>query len=221
MTTILGNGVYGLSEAARLTRLKTSRLREWFREETNRPSRSRVFVSDYQDLAGGKAISFLDLIEVFVAGQLREHGVSLQTLRKVRQALKHDLGTKHPFSRQEVRSNGRTVFTIGLDDDGRSEMIDVLNRQRVFAEILLPFLKTIDYDRVSKLASKWSIAKGVVVDPRICFGKPIVADVGIKTSVLANAYTVNDEDAEAVADWYDVLPEHVMDAVRFERSFAA
>jgi uncharacterized protein (DUF433 family) len=99
-------------------------------------------------------------------------------------------------------------------------MIEVLTRQRVFVDVLLPFLKRIDYDSVTKLASKWSIADKVVVDPTICLGKPIVEEVGVRTTILANSYEANDRDAELVAEWYGLLPTHVLAAVDFERSLA-
>jgi uncharacterized protein (DUF433 family) len=141
-------------------------------------------------------------------------------LRKVRGRLQKDLGTPHPFCRREVLSDGKRVFTLGLDPDGEREMIEVLTRQRVFVDVLLPFLKRIDYDSVTKLASKWSIADKVVVDPTICLGKPIVEEVGVRTTILANSYEANDRDAELVAEWYGLLPTHVLAAVDFERSLA-
>jgi hypothetical protein len=76
--TILGNGIYGLPEAARLTGLKPGRVRESFQERLDTSERPPVFRSDYESIGGDRAISFHDLIDLFIAGQLREHGVSLQ-----------------------------------------------------------------------------------------------------------------------------------------------
>ena len=87
--------------------------------------------------------------------------------------------------------------------------------------IWLPFLKQIDYERLTALARRWHIAPGVVVDPAVCFGKPVVEEVGIPTAVLAAAYHANDRDADAVAAWYDVSPEHVRAASAFEAGRAA
>ena len=218
---ILGHGVYSLPEAARLTRLKAQRVREWFGSREKDATRKSVFRSDYRPIDGDNAISFLDLIDLFVVGQLRNHGVALQSLRKVYSQLKKDLNTPHPFCRQEVLTDGKNVFTLGLDDQNRSEMIEVLTQQRVFAEILLPFLKRIDYDDATRLARRWCIADRVVIDPSICFGKPIVSEVGMATSILATAYDANGKNAEVVAGWYDIHAKHVIAAVDFEQSFAA
>jgi uncharacterized protein (DUF433 family) len=221
MSTRLGHGVYTLAEAGRLTRLKPSRVHEWFRGRSSARDRRPVFRGDYEPVGGDRAISFHDLIEVFVAGQLRDHGVSLQSLRKIHARLQEDLGTKHPFCRREILTREGRVFTLGLDERGREEVVDVLARQRVFPEILLPFLKRIDYDEVTNLARAWRIAPMVVVDPAIGLGKPVVEDVGIATAVLAASYEANGRDAEVVADWFKVHPKHVLAAVEFEGSLAA
>jgi uncharacterized protein (DUF433 family) len=218
---ILGHGVYSLPEAASLTRLTPHRVREWFNGQPKEQSSKSVFLSDYQSVGGDHAISFHDLIELFVAGQLRDRGVSLQSLRKVHKQLQTDLGTRHPFCRREILTKHGQVFTIGLDEQGRSEMIEVLTSQRAFPDILLPFLKTIDYDDATRMAKRWCIASLVVIDPTICLGKPIIDGIGITTAVLAASYDANDQDAELVADWYKVHSKHVIAAVDFERSMAA
>jgi uncharacterized protein (DUF433 family) len=166
-------------------------------------------------------ISFHDLVDVFVGGQLREHGVSLQTLRRVYSQLQEQFGEKHAFCRRELLTDGKVVFTRGLDEAGREEIIEVLTRQRVFPQIILPFLKSIDYEHATQLARRWHIAEGILVDPTVCFGKPIVEDVGIATNVLASAYYANNENAELVADWFNVHQKHVLAAVQFEACRAA
>lgn len=218
---ILGHGIYNLPEAARLTGLRPQRVREWFHGRPRAASRKPVFRSDYPSVDGDRAISFHDLIELFVAGQLRERGVALQSLRKVHERLQVDLDTRHPFCRREILTRHGQVFTLGLDEQGRSEMVEVLSRQRVFPDILLPFLNRIDYNEATAMAERWCIANLVVIDPAICLGKPIVEGVGIATGILAATYAANDRDADLVADWFRVHPKHVIAAVDFERSLAA
>jgi uncharacterized protein (DUF433 family) len=221
MTTILNHGVYGFTEAARLTGLKRSRIREWFSLRSPERDHKPIFAAEYEPVEGNRAISFLDLIDVFVAGQLREQGVSLQTLRKVYQSMRVGLGTEHPFSRRELLSDGKKVFMRWADEEGRQFLEEVLSRCRAFPDLLLPFLKKIAYDEVSRLAKRWCIADLVVIDPTICFGKPIVEVVGIPTAILAAAYVANDQDAGVVADWYNVQKRYVMAAVDFEQRLAA
>lgn len=221
LTAVLGKGVYTVGEAARLTQLRPRRVREWFRGRSNSKSRTPVFESDFEPVAGDFTISFLDLVDVYVAGQLREHGVSLRNVRRVYDRLGKELKTAHPFCRQELLTDGKIVLTRGLDAAGQEEITEVLTRQRFFPSILLPFLQRIDYDRMTVLAQRWNIAPGVVVDPRLCFGAPTIENAGMPTRILSAAYRANADDAERVGVWYNLSADQVLDAVRFESSLAA
>jgi uncharacterized protein (DUF433 family) len=219
--TVLGRGVYTVTQAARLVGLTTRRVREWFRGRKSEPNRRPVFKSDYEPIDESFAISFYDLIDVYVAGQLREHGVSLPTVRRVYDRLGTRMKTEHPFCRQELLTDGEEVFIRGQDRTGEEEIYEVLTTQKVFPTIILPFLKQIDYDRVTILASRWRIAQGVVVDPRICFGSPVVSEASIPTYLLDAEYHANGKNAGRVAAWYKIRPEAVVAAVSFEKQFAA
>ena len=217
----LGLGIYDLREAARLTRLNPVRIRRWFIQRPSESNRSPALRSDYGISEGEVAISFLDLIDVFVFGQLRTHGVSLPTLRKISVRLQKDLDTRHPFAHSRLATDGHEVFFRGIDTDGKEELVEVLTRQKVFPEIIAPFLKKLDYDPATELARMWRIARGVVLDPKIALGKPVVDGVFVKTELLAAAWRANRQDADAVARWYNVAPEDVMRAVEFELGQAA
>ena len=222
-TAMLGRGVYSLTEAARLARLRPSRVRAWFQSlESNRPG-DPVFQGDYLPVGGDRAISFLDLIEVCIAGKLRaaEPRVSLQHIRKVHKKLSLDTDQKHPFCVRDIYHGGGKIFTRRLDDPDRSSIIEALTNQVYIDTIIMPFLSKVEYDELSNLARLWNIAEGVVVDPSRCFGKPIVERVGIATRVLASAYEANGRDKRRVADWYEIDPDFIDLAVAFEGGLAA
>ncbi len=218
MVAMLGCGVYTFAEAAKLTGLSQNRIWEWFRGRGHHHSATRkpVFHGDYAPVGRDYALSFLDLVECYVAGQLREHGISLPTLRTVHHRLNADLKTVHAFARRELLSDGKQIFLRAMDEEGRTELQEILTRQKTFPRVLLPFLRKIDYDQLNLLAQRWHLTEEVVLDPAICFGKPIVQAVGKPTAVLAAAWKANKEDAELVADWYGVKVDHVLAAVRFE-----
>jgi uncharacterized protein (DUF433 family) len=218
---MLGNGVYNIGEAARYTGLKRARVREWFRGRTSDPFPRPVFVSDYEVVDGEYAISFLDLVEVFIAGQLREHGVSLQYIRRAHAKLQNDWQTKHPFSKKDIRTDGKELFVCALDGEERQDVYEAISKNKVFESIILPVLERIDYDRATALARKWYLTPLVVIDPAISFGKPIIERAALSTKVLAAAFYANGQDARVVARWYDTLPEYVEAAVEFENRFTA
>lgn len=219
-TARLGNGVYNLTEAARLTGLRPQRVREWFRGRTS-TAVPPVFAGDYRPVAGHLAISFHDLVEVFVAGQLRDKGVSLQFIRRVHAQLKDQWETDHPFCRVEVRTDGKRIFSCQLGEDGRGDVVDVRTGQKVFDTILLPFLKKLDYDAATRLARRWAIAPLVVLDPTLGFGKPVVEKFGVSTRVLSAAFEANGRDAATVSAMFGVDEPSVRAAVTFEARLAA
>jgi uncharacterized protein (DUF433 family) len=219
-TSLLGHGVYTFADAARFTGLRNFRVREWFNGRAT-VSRPGVFRSDYSGLTEQNLISFMDLVEVFIAGQLRDSGVTLQMIRKVHKRLKLRLDVSHPFCRRELLTDGSRVFTTGLDSEGDREIFESLSGQRVFPTIIKPFLKSLDYDSASRSALRWRITERVVLDPTICFGQPIVQNPGIPTVTLFKAYRANAKDAAAVARWYEITTEDVLAAVNFELSLAS
>ena len=221
MDDLLGRGVYSFSDAAKLTGLRTQRVREWFVGRGSESARAPVLHSDFEPIGTVHAISFLDLMDIFVVGHLREHGVSMPTLRKVHCKLSQDFSTPHPFARKEMLTDGQAVFVRGSDSTGEEEIYEALTRQKVFPTIILPFLKTIDYDQLSSLATCWNIDVGVVIDPRKCFGRPVVKRLFIPTYIIAAEFKANGSNAEKVAGWYNLTSDEVMDAVRFENGLAA
>lgn len=220
-TNMLGNGVYSLAEGARLLRIPAGRLRTWFAGRTNR--QQPFLEPDYEKRGAEIALSFRDLVDAFFADHLQAagKGLRLQSIRRIYDNLKKRYGSKHGFCHQDLRTDGRTVFLHESDADGREVLIDMLDRQHVMAKVFLPFLKKLDFDPESGLANRWRIADGVVVDPAINFGKPIVVGSCVSTFVLAQACKGSRGDVRAVASWWDVPVEEVEAAVRFEAQMAS
>lgn len=217
----LGRGVYALFEVARLTGISPGRVREWFGGRADRRSKGPVFKGDYAPVHGQVAVSFLDLVDVLVAGQLRELGVSLQTVRRVYAILESTLQTRHPFSHRGLYSDGKSVFHLSANQVGDQFLVDLLARQQVFVDVLLPYLRQIDYSPETDLAERWRIATGVVIDPQRCYGKPIVADCGVTTRVIASAVEANENDVDKVATLFNIDPHLVQNAMDFEARIAA
>lgn len=220
MSTLIGTGTYGLNEAARLTQVHSNTARNWF---IGAPSMGRNALFRGDDLRvvnSNRAVSFLDLIDLLVVGRFRAVGVKLQTIRKVYARLIDDLDSSHPFSMRELLTDGRTIFMRTLDHVGDSQLREVISSQHVMPEVLDPYLQKIEYSRETRLAARWHIADGIVIDPDRSFGKPVVASEGTSTYVLAQAYWVNDKDEDLVADLFDTSPQAVLQAVAFEGEYA-
>lgn len=214
----LGEGVYHLAEAARYTQLHPARVRSWFVPRSDGTRKHPVFHSDYAKVGTDRAISFLDLIDVLVAGQLRELGVSMPTVRKAYNVLKTQLKTTHPFCHQDLRTDGKRVFLVTATELDDVTLREVVSTQQYFRNVL-PHLQRLSYSEADKLAQHWDIEPGVMIDPAISFGKPVVAATGTTTFVIANCVKANGGDVELVADLFDLSPTDVRNAVEFENNY--
>jgi uncharacterized protein (DUF433 family) len=218
--TLVGVGSYGIPEASRFARVNVRTASRWLTGSGDGRN-DRLFHPDLPPVNGRHAVSFLDLIDLLVVGRFRDEGVSFQTVRRVYARLRESLDTPHPFSHRRLLTDGRTIFMETLDHVGDHHLEEVLSGQRAMPEILKPYLKQIEYAPDTQTAARWNIATGVVIDPARSFGKPVIAAEGTTTFVLARSFYANGEDADLVADLFDVSPEAVRQAVAFERDFAA
>lgn len=217
--TMLGKGMYALPEAARLLRTPSVTLRHWF--SGTGADRGHILRSDYHRTEGRYVLSFLDLIDALTVLTLREMGFSLQLLRRAAQVLRREIHPSHPFAHSRLARLGRQLLLETADELGAAELREVLSRQEVFAKGLEPVLRHVDYEGIQNLASRWAIREGIVIDPSVCFGKPVVQGTGVATYVLARSFDANEGDAAVVAAFYGVSAQQVERAVEFEISLAA
>jgi len=218
---VLGNGIYTLTEAGRLAGVSDAAARAWFKGWPKSKS-GPVLHSDYADLSSAKElVSFLDFTDLLIVAGLRRL-TSMPSIRRAYEALKPILDSEHPFSRSELYADDAgALFRRAADDAGDEMLIEVLRSQHAFPSILLPFLERLDYDPDTHLARSYTIEDGIVLDARRKYGKPITYESAMPTTILARAYKANEQDAEAVADWYGVTVDEVRRAVEFERRMAA
>ena len=215
----LGQGVYSIPEAAGYTGLKAQRVHSWFKQQRQGRGR-RLFKSDYDVIGRNRAVSFYDLIDVLIAGQFRKEGVSMRVVRSAYERLQQELGTEHPFCHCDLRTDGRDIFRRTVNEVGDERFAEVISGQNFFARIIHEYLRNIEYDKETKLALRWGIATGIVIDPNVSFGKPVVKNRGTTTYVLSKCFHANDSDEEFVADLFDVTPSDVRNAVNFETEFS-
>ena len=213
-TAHLGTGVYTVSEVSKYTRLPSSTLRYWFKGSSGSGIKP-VFYSDYDPIQSDYAVSFLDMIDALIAGELRESGVSIRTIRKAHGILSAELDTSHPFSHEDIYTDGKSILLYAAETLENEQLYNAINRQMIFP-ILKKRLRHIAYCDKTKLAESWSIHRGVVIDPTVAFGKPVVEHTGVSTFVLANQFYANEKDARLVANLYRVKQRDVRNAVAFE-----
>lgn len=215
MITIVNHGIYSIPEVSRYTRLNPSRVRAWFRPRcgsTNKP----VLHADYSADNGKDVVSFHDLIDVLVVGQLRRFGVAMPAIRDAYRVLQGELQARHPFSSGKLATDGRRVFKSVAQDVADPQLIEVVSKQQFMHHVMLEYLQFIEYDELTEMARLWHIAERVVIDPRICLGKPVIQGTSVTTNAVLTSYRANDRDVDLVADVLNIGPDDVLDAVAFE-----
>lgn len=214
----LGKGVYNIAEVARYTELHPNRVGSWFKQRSDGAGKGPIFASDYAAVGNDYAVSFLDLIDVWVAGYLRDQGVLMRIVRNAHKILQDKLGTHHPFCHRDLYTDGKKVFLYAANKVGSETLTEIVSRQQFFLHVKQK-LSHIRYGEVSGLAECWRIAKGVEINPRVALGKPVVAKTGVTTYVLTNQFIANNRDAALVAELFRVPEEGVHNAVAFEKQY--
>ncbi len=229
-TDLLGIGLYTPAEAARLLGVPSTTLRRWlvgYSYPLARGSRRASFPV----VAGGRGIdpelrtvTFLDLVELLVVKGFRNEGVPLKHIRIAAEEARDIFQTDHPLATEHLETDGRHIFGRLQDEWGFPGLVSLSERgQWVFAEAVEGYLRQIDYDLETQLAIRWWPAGrdgSVVIDPKIAFGAPHIADTGVPTTALYEPIAARDEP-DVVARWFGLDPEQVEAAVRYERELRA
>ncbi|HYO13020.1 MAG TPA: DUF433 domain-containing protein [Thermoanaerobaculia bacterium] len=213
--SLLGVGIYTVPEAARLTRVKPARIRRWLSEDQARTSLPVI--------EGSPALSFRDLIEVRFVDSFRSHGVGWKVIRLAAERAAELLQDPHPFSTKRFRTDGSRIFAEIMANTGEELLLDLVQSQYGFTQILSPYLyEGLEFSD-SDGAIRWFPLAGsrrVVIDPTIAFGQPVVHPEAVPTGILAKAVQV-EGSVGRVARWYMVDPQSVRDAVEYEERLAA
>jgi len=148
-------------------------------------------------------------------------GLSLQQLRQAHRAAQDLLADERPFSTAAFKTDGRKLYLEFARRTGEPKLIDLLTRQHSFHSVVSPSLNAVEFD--SEAAHRWWPEWGgraIVLDPKRAFGKPILAESGIPTDVLADAYSA-EGSYERAAAVFGVKPQDVRAAVKFHQKLAA
>jgi uncharacterized protein (DUF433 family)/DNA-binding transcriptional MerR regulator len=235
---VLGRGVYGASEALRLINFRRQydasarsisrkTVARWLRGY-NYARKGVVHHSDplwqpdYVNDDDTIELSFRDLIELRFVKAFRDLGLSLPTIRECFTRAVEAVKDPRPFSTQKFRTDGRTIFLEITHDIHEGELLDLKRRQGVFHRIVAPSLHDLEFD--AEIVARWyplgTSRKSIVIDPARAFGRPIAAQGGVPTEVLAQAVEI-EGTPERVAKLYEVPLAAVRDAVSFQQRLAA
>ncbi len=224
--SLIGVGIYGVTEAARLTGVPAARIRRWicgYRYATTVGQHDGKPIVDraLPTIDSEVALSFLDLIEVKIANAFRNRKVSWKTIRAAAKNANELFKIDHPFANRRFKTDGRGIFTELRKSAGERSLVDITARQLVFRSIVDPHLSDVEFDGEDRVTRWWPLGTGggVLLDPRRSFGQPIVR-AGVPTSAISRAFKA-EKSIDAVALWFEIDKRAVRDALEFEEKLAA
>ena len=220
-------GIYRLPDAALILGIPLPKLRRWLKTDFSDMNSVCEGANPYGVGTSGicgeshdKYINFFSLIELFTVFQLRKGGVSFKEIRAVREGLKQDHNTTHPFAMKGLLSDGKKMTR--QQSDGESLLLNEPG-QRAFYGFLKAFYERLDFSEASDLAIRYyplGRDSSIVVDPRVSFGRPVIKGTAITTETIRTHFTGGDQPKSIAVD-FEITEIQVDDALEFENSLAA
>lgn len=222
--TVRSTPAYSFVEAAHYLNIPLSTLSSWCRGQKNKHDGTTRFQPIIQlDGNPGEGLSFLNLVEAHVLAAIRrEHRISLQKVRRALDFVERKLGIERPLTNARFETDGVHLLVRELE-----RLINVSHEGQLEIEPLIrTFLKRIKRDpsgvpiklypftRKSVSANE---PEPVEIDPRVAFGRPVLAGKGVPTAVLADRFKAGDSLSDLAED-YDTSTQIIEEAIRCELS---
>jgi uncharacterized protein (DUF433 family) len=218
---------YTIADAAAYLGLPITTVRAWVKGQNYkvgnevRPYRPLITPADK---AKG-LLSFRNLIELHVLSVTRRiHGISMPKMRATVNYLKKAFDTAHPLADVSLKTDGIHVFVeqleqqVSASEEGQISIREIVDQylERIGRDEqgnlwLYPFTRPSDHLEQPRI---------VVMDPRISFGRPVIANTGVRTSMLAERYRAGDS-MQALVDDYGLDQAVIEEAIRCEMRKAA
>jgi len=216
---------YTYVEAAHYLNLPVSTLSSWFKGQTyNLNDEVRRFESVITlDGRPGEGLSFLNLVEAHVLAALRrEHRIPLQKVRRALDYVERQLGVERPLINARFETDGVNLLVRELE-----RLVNVSQEGQLEIEpVIRTYLRRIERDPsglpiklypFTRRAVSADDPQPVEIDPRVSFGRPVLAGRGVPTAVLADRFKAGDSLTDLAED-YDTSPQVIEEAIRCELS---
>src|SRR5579864_8011154 len=204
---------YSMAETSHYFRMPEGTLRSWvvgrWYPVAGQAKRSRPLI--HLDDPRRQYLSFINIVEAHVLAAIRRrHGVKLPKVRNALDYVRRQFRVEHPLINQAFQTDGLDLFV-----ERYGELINASREgQRAMKEIIGVYLKRIEWDAKGlpiKLypftrdtqaeAAPRSDPRVVVMNPKISFGRPVIAGTGIPVSSIYERYRAGDSVADLAQDF--------------------
>ena len=219
---------YSANEVACILNLPSATVKAWFFGYNYQSCQKRFQPVIVPADPKRRLLSFANLCELHVLSAIRRrHKVSLFKVRESIEYLRSQLGSStHPLIDNQLHTNNIDLFVehasklLNISRHGQEAMrgdfeqaLARIERDNNGSPVrLFPFSRT--------SISAVDQPKSVVIDPRVSFGRPVLASVAIPTEIIADRFLAGDSPTEMAKD-YRVDEKEIEEAIRFEQRRAA
>lgn len=225
----IGTGIYTPAEAAVLLHERPATVRRWaygYRRNraTGRIAHPPLIHTELPEVEGQDALTFVELIELLYIRAFERAGVSWHLIKEAAAVAARMFSTRHPFALRQVYVDPAGVYGDVREEDGSESLVELVGHgQHAMPAMVKPYLEQIDFGADDVARRWWPTGRdgGVVVDPLVAFGLPVVAEAGMRVHALTSAYDAElpafgrEGAAGRVAWTYGIEPKHVHTALRF------
>ena len=217
---------YGPIEAAAFLHIPYETVRYWISPESGpivAPAQKRPQILSFKNLVECYVLDILRRVEGISMPKVR---FSVETLRALQDA-RHILHSDHPLADHDLKVDTK-LKTLYIYDLQGSIVNLTTGGQIEVPQWVEPFLRRVVRDKDGVARSFHPLLRRsdapenmvndpeyVLVDPRISFGKPVVAGTGISTEVIAGRLRAGDPEEELVSEYGRTLAE-IRAAAQFE-----
>jgi len=211
--------VYSFADAGRLLTVNPSTIRNWAKGHEH----FRHVLTMPEDLPSD-AVSFFNLIEIFVLDELRRrHRFSLQELRPSIDYMRETFPeAAYPLAQVDLFVSNNDLF----GRFGSSALVNISRGGQLALEAVLRDL----LQRVERGPSGEGIVKlfpfitkqrvpdsprVVEVNAKVRFGRPVITGTGVPTAIVAQRFDAGESIAK-LAEEYHRTTEEIEDVVRYE-----
>lgn len=212
-TDLYESPAYGVSEAAQYLRVPYQTLRYWL---TGFGKQLPII-----KMAAENRLSFMNLLECHVlVGMRKYYNLRLPKVRAALTEMEKQIPSSHPLLNRSLETDGVDVFlnhlgrVVNLSRHGQSE----------FGPFLIMHLRRIEHDP-NGLFKFFPFVVGrttteprfILIDPRVGFGKPVIAGTGIHTATIAARFNAR-ESVDDLAEEYGRTKREIEEAIRWEQA---
>jgi uncharacterized protein (DUF433 family) len=212
-TDLYESAAYGVTEAAQYLRVPYQTLRYWLTGFGKQPPIIKI--------AAENRLSFMNLLECHVlVGMRRHYNLRLPKVRAALIEMEKQIPSPHPLLNRSLETDGVDVF---LNHLGRVVNLS-RHGQNEFGPFLKMHLRRIELDPkglfkffpfvVERTPTE---PRFILIDPRVGFGKPVIAGTGIHTATIAARFNAR-ESVDDLAKEYGRTKREIEEAIRWEQA---